>query len=105
MKVINKNSKTIYKYSKHDFSDGVITAIILYAIAILLFIVSIVISYIFIGEAPLIVAGVGVSSIIFDIGSMIYVILDIYLYKNFHIEIRNLLILQILFLILWIFIT
>lgn len=105
MKIINKKNKILYKYIKHDFSDGVIIAIILFSIAILLFITSILISYIFIGEAPLIIAGICISSLIFDIGSLIIVILEIYLFKNYHSEIRNLLILQIIFLILWILIT
>lgn len=105
MRVINKKNKTIYKYDKHEFSDGVIIAIIMFAIAILLFISSVIISYIFLGEAPLFIAGVGISSILFDVGSMLIVVLEIYLYKNFHKEIRNLLILQIIFLIIWIFIT
>lgn len=104
MQVINKNNKTIYKYGEHKLSDGVITSIIFFAVAVLLFACSILISFIFLGEAPSFVAGIGISSMICNAASMFYIVLEIYLYKNFHKEIRNMLILQILLFSIWIFI-
>lgn len=103
MRVVNKNDKTVYKYGTHRFADGVLSAIILYAVAVLLLVVSVVISYLYLGEAPTFVAGIGISSMLFNLASMINIILEIYLYKNFHAEIRNLLLLQILLFSIWIF--
>lgn len=105
MRVVSKNDKTIYKYDSHRFSDGVLQAIILFAIAILLFVVSIIISYLYLGEAPSFIAGIGISSMLFNLASMVEIILEIYLYKNFHKEIRNMLLLQILLFSIWIFVV
>lgn len=104
MREIVRKNKIIYNYQLHTLSDGTKTAIILYAIAVLFLIISILISYIFLGEAPSIVAGFGISSILFNIGSMINIILEVYLYNNFHPEIRTMLFLQLILFSIWIFI-
>lgn len=104
MRIVSRKDKKIYKYESHKISDGVFVAIILYAIAVLLLLISIIISYLYLGEAPTYIAGIGLSSIFFNIASMINIILEIYLYGNFHIEIRNMLLLQILLFVIWIFI-
>ena len=105
MREIVRKNKTIYSYQLHTLSEGTIAAIILYAVAALLLIVSILISYIFLGEAPSIVAGFGISSIIFNIGSMANIILEVYLYNNFYPEIRTMLFLQLFLFSIWIFIV
>ncbi len=104
MREIVKKDKIIYSYNAHKISDGVFYAIILYAISILLLIISILISYIYLGAAPSIVAGIGLSSIIFNIGSMAFIINEVYTYQNFHSEIRTMLILQLILFSIWIFI-
>lgn len=104
MREIVKNNKVIYSYNTHKMSDGVILSIILFAVAVLLLIISILISYLYLGEAPTYVAGVGISSIIFNVASMIEIIIEIYFYENFHSEIRTMLILQLLLFSIWIFI-
>lgn len=104
MREIVKKNRIIYNYKEHIISDGVKVAILLYIISVLLLIVSILVSYLYMGEAPPIVAGIGMSSIIFNLGSMVSVILEIYLYNNFHSEIRTLLILQLIIFGVWIFI-
>ena len=104
MREIVRKNKIIYNYQLHTLSDGTKTAIILYAIAVLFLIISILISYIFLGEAPSIVAGFGISSILFNIGSMLNIVLEVYLYNNFHPEIRTMLLLQLILFSIWIFI-
>ena len=104
MRVINRKNVQLYNYSPHTIADGVFYSIIMYIVAVLLLIISILISYIFLGEAPLVVAGIGISSIAFNLVSMIFIILEVYLYKNFHSEIRNMLLLQLLLFSIWIFI-
>ena len=104
MREIVKNNKVFYNYEAHKLSDGVNAAIILYCIAVLLLILSIFISYIYVGDAPTIVAGVGLSSILFNIGSMVNIILEVYLYNNFHVEIRTMLLLQLILFTVWMFI-
>lgn len=102
MKKILRNNKTYYKYEKKPLTQNIQYAIILYVVAIMLFIISILISYLYRGEAPEIIGGMGVTSIVLDFVSMIFIVLDIYLDKNFQPAIRNMLILQILFIIMWI---
>ncbi|MBO6118965.1 MAG: hypothetical protein J6P02_00680 [Lachnospiraceae bacterium] len=104
MREIVRKNKIIYNYELHTLSDGTKAAIILYAVAVLLLLVSILISYILLGEAPTIIAGLGISSIIFNIGSMLNIILEVYLYNNFHPEIRTMLLLQLVLFFIWIFI-
>lgn len=104
MREIVKKNKVIYNYKEHVMPEGVKVAILLYVIAILLLIVSILISYICMGEAPSIVAGVGISSLIFNAGSMFNIVLEVYLYNNFHPEIRTMLVLQLILFAVWIFI-
>ena len=104
MREIVKNNKVLYSYNAHKISDGVIMSIILYAVSVLLLIISILISYLYLGEAPSYVAGIGISSIIFNIASMIKIIIEIYFYENFHSEIRTMLILELILFSVWIFI-
>lgn len=105
MRVIYKNNQVYYKYDQHKMSDGVKVAILYYIIAILLFVFSVAISFLYFGNAPTFVAGIGISSILFNLLSMIYIIMEIYLYQNFHKEIRNMLLLQLGYFIFWIFIV
>ncbi len=104
MREIIRKNKVVYSYEEHKLSDGVHTAIILYAVAVSLLVISILISYMCLGEAPSIVAGIGISSILFNIGSMASIILEVYLYNNFHAEIRTMLLLQLILFTVWIFI-
>lgn len=104
MREIIKNNKVIYNYQTHKLSDGVLYSIILYVVAVLLLILSILISYFYLGEAPSIIGGIGISSIVFNIASMIFIILEVYLYNNFHKEIRTMLLLQLILFSIWIFI-
>ena len=104
MREIIRKNKTIYNYQLHTLSEGTITAIVLYAVAVLLLLVSILISYIFLGDAPSFIAGFGMSSIIFNIGSIANIILEVYLYNNFYPEIRTMLFLQLILFSIWIFI-
>ena len=104
MRTIIKNNKIIYNYNKHKISDGVKNAIILYCIAVLLLFLSIFISFICLGNAPSFVAGIGISSILFNVASIIHIILEIYLDQNFHNEIRVMLLLELLLFTIWIFI-
>ncbi len=104
MREIVKKNKIVYNYTEHIISDGVKIAIMLYAVAVVLLLISILVSYLYMGEAPSIVAGIGLSSIFFNIGSMINIILEVYLYNNFHPEIRTMLILELILFAIWIFI-
>lgn len=104
MREIVKKNKVVYNYTEHIMSDGVKVAILLYVIAILLLMISVLISYLYMGDAPSVVAGFGLSSIIFNVGSMVNVILEVYLYNNFHPEIRTMLVLQLILFAVWIFI-
>ena len=104
MREIVKKNKIVYNYTEHIISDGVKIAIMLYAVAVVLLLISILVSYLYMGDAPSIVAGIGLSSIFFNIGSMINIILEVYLYNNFHPEIRTMLILELILFAIWIFI-
>ena len=104
MREIVKKNKVVYNYTEHIMSNGVKVAILLYVIAILLLMISVLISYLYMGDAPSVVAGFGLSSIIFNVGSMVNVILEVYLYNNFHPEIRTMLVLQLILFAVWIFI-
>lgn len=104
MREIVKKDKIIYNYTEHIMSEGVRVSILLYVIAVFLLLISILVSYLFMGEAPSIVAGLGLSSIIFNIGSMTNIILEVYLYNNFHPEIRTMLLLELILFAIWIFI-
>ena len=104
MREIVKKNKIVYNYKSHELSYGVKVAIVLYAVAILLLVISVLISYIYLGEGPSIIAGIGISSILFNIVSMVNIILEVYLYNNFHPEIRTMLLLQLILFTIWIFI-
>ena len=97
---IRKN-EIIYDYEVHKLSDDVKLSIILYIIAVLFLFISIFISYLFLGEAPSIVAGIGISSLIFNTASMVLIVMEIYLQDNYHSEIRTMLILQLLLFSIW----
>lgn len=99
-----KKKKFIYNYLETGFSNGVKFAIILYAIAVLFLIISVFISFVLSGEAPTIIAGFGISSILFNIASIINIILEVYLYDNYKKEIRTMLLLQLVLFAVWIFI-
>ena len=105
MREIVRKNRIMYSYEEHRLSEGVITSIILYIIAVLLFLISILVSYFYSGNAPTFVAGIGISSILFNLGSMTNIILEIHLYRNFHPEIRTMLILQLIFFSIWIFLV
>lgn len=104
MREIIRKSGVVYSYTKYERSKGIIHAIILYAIAVLFLAISIVVSLLYLGEAPSIVGGLGLVSIIFNLGSLTNVIMDIYLYRNFHTDVRTMLLLQIILFSVWIFI-
>lgn len=104
MREIVRKNKIIYNYQLHTLSEGVKVAIVLYAIAVLFLIISILISYIYVGEAPTVVAGIGITSIIFNIGSILNIVFEVYFYNNFHPEIRTMLLLQLILFSIWIFI-
>lgn len=105
MREIVRKNKTVYNYTEHIMSYGVKVAILLYVVAVLLLMISILVSYLFMGEAPSIVAGIGMASIIFNLGSMTNIILEVYLYNNFHPEIRTMLLLELILFAIWIFIV
>ena len=104
MREIVRKNQIIYNYEIHKLSIGVIHAIILYVLAVLLFLIAILISYLYLGEAPAFVGGIGVSSILCNMASMVNIILEVHLYRNFHAEIRTMLVLQLIFFTMWIFI-
>ena len=104
MREIIRKNKVIYNYKEHIIPYGVKVAILLYVVAIFLLIISILVSYLYMGEAPAIVAGIGISSMIFNVGSMVNIILEVYLYNNFHTEIRTMLFFQLILFAIWIFI-
>lgn len=105
MREIVRKNKTIYNYTDHTISYGVKVAILLYVASVLLLLISILVSYLCMGEAPSVVAGIGISSIIFNIGSMVNIILEVYLYNNFYPEIRTMLFLELVLFAIWIFIV
>lgn len=105
MREIVRKNKIVYNYTEHTISYGVKVAILLYVAAVLLLMISILVSYLFMGEAPSIVAGIGMASIIFNIGAMTNIILEVYLYNNFYPEIRTMLILELILFATWIFIV
>ena len=104
MREIVKNNQIIYSYKTHKLSEGVIHSIIFFAIAVIFLIISILISYLYLGEAPSFIAGFGLTSIIFNIASITKIVMEIYLYENYSPEIRTMLILQLLLFSIWIFI-
>lgn len=104
MREIIKNNKTVYDYKTHKISYDVTLSAVLYCISILLMLLSFFISYIYIGNAPTVVAGVGISSLIFNTASMIVVVYDIYMHDNYSREVGVMLILQLILFSIWIFI-
>ena len=97
---IRKN-EIVYDYEIHKLSQDVRLAIILYIFAVILLIVSIFISYLFLGDAPSIVAGIGISSLILNTASMALIVMEIYLQDNYHSEIRTMLVLQLILFSIW----
>lgn len=104
MKVIKKNEKEIYKYLKHEFTDGMKTSIMFFVLSVLFLFIGVLISYLSGGDAGTIVGGFAISSIICDISSLVYVIIEIY-HKKFYPEVRNMLLITVLYLIMWILIV
>lgn len=104
MRELIRKTGVVYSYTKYERSEGMIHAIILYAIAVLFLVISIILSLLYFGEGPSIIGGFGLVSIIFNVGSLSNVIMDIYLYRNFHTDVRTMLLLQIILFSVWIFI-
>ena len=105
MREIVRKNKIIYNYEQHKLSEGVVTAIVLFILSVLLLLSSILISFLYLGEAPSYVGGIGIASIIFNLGSMVNIVLEVYLYNNFYPEIRTMLLLQLIIFSIWIFIV
>lgn len=103
MKVIIKDNQKRYKYSKLKISEGERLSIILFVTSFLLVLISIIISFFYEGEAPAIVGGMGVASIICILGSMAFSISEIYLYRSYTYTTRNMIFLQIISLLFWMF--
>lgn len=103
MRVIKRNNQIKYKYEKEKYSEGVKLSVLLYIVCIFIFFLSIIISIVCRGEASEIVGGLGFTSIICCLGSMAFSISEIYLYKSYKKITRNMLLLQILYLLYWIF--
>lgn len=101
MKVIKKNNQEIYKYKKHEFGYDTKISIMFFVLSIMFLSIGVLISYLSGGEGGTIVAGFGISSIICDISALIYVVKEIY-NKNFYPEVRNILVLTVLYLVMWI---
>ena len=101
MKVIKKNNQEIYKYKKHEFGYDTKISIMFFVLSITFLGIGVLISYFSAGEGGTIVAGFGISSIICDISALIYVVKEIY-NKNFYPEVRNILVLTVLYLVMWI---
>lgn len=104
MREIVRNNQIYYSYKTHKMSEGVIYSIAFFAVAVIFLIISILVSYLYLGEAPSFVAGFGITSIIFNIASITKIVMEIYLYENYSPEIRTMLILQLLLFSVWIFI-
>lgn len=104
MREVVKKNKIVYDYVTHKISDNTKLSIILYIVAILFLVLSVFISYIYLGDGPSVIAGIGISSIIFNIASMVVVVYDIYIHDNYQREIGIMLILQLLLFSIWIFI-
>lgn len=99
MRVVVKNNQVRYKYAKEKLAYNDKMSIITYSIAIVVFIFALCISIIYGGEGPLIVGALGTVSIVFDLVSMFFSIYEIYEYNIYKRVTRNMLILQICFLI------
>ena len=104
MREIVKNNQIYYSYKTHKLSEGVLHSIIFFEVAVIFLIISILVSYLYLGEAPSFIAGLGLTSIIFNIASITKIVMEIYLYENYAPEIRTMLILQLLLFSVWIFI-
>ena len=103
MKVIKKNNQEIYKYKKHEYGYDTKVSIMFLVLSVLFLAVGVLISYLSNGEGGSIIAGFGFSSIICDVSALIFIIKEIY-NKNFYPEVRNILVLSVLYLIVWIII-
>ena len=104
MRVIVRNNKIKYVYAKPKLTEGIKLSIIMFVAAIVMLLIGVLISILFSGNAPSIVASFGISSIICNTASMASIVLEVYLYKNFAPAVRNMLLLQIFLFIVWIFI-
>ena len=104
MRVIVRNNKIKYMYAKTKMTEGIKLAIILFIIAVSMLALGVLISILFNGNAPTFVASFGIMSIGCNVASMVNIVLEVYLYQNFAPAVRNMLLLQIAFFIVWIFI-
>ena len=105
MRVIVRNNKIKYMYAKSKWTEGIKNAIFLFIVAVLMLVFGVLISILFHGNAPSFVAGLGIMSIGCNVASMTNIVLEVYLYQNFAPAVRNMLLLQIAFFIVWIFIV
>ena len=104
MKIIVKNNKVKYNYVERDKSEGERLSILLYRAAIVLMVFCLLMSIFFRGDTPMILSGVAISSFVCNLGSMAFSISEIYLYEVYTSLTRNMLGLQILYILFWIFI-
>lgn len=104
MRIVVRNNKIKYMYVKPEMTEDIKLSIIMFIISVVMLLLGIFISILFSGNAPTIVAAFGLISIICNVASMTYIVLEVYLYQNFAPAVRNMLLLQILFFIIWIFI-
>ena len=104
MKIIVKNNKVKYNYVERDQSEGEKYSIILYKIAIIIMLFCLLLAVFFGGNTPMILSGIAISSFICNLGSMAFSISEIYLYEVYTSLTRNMLGLQILYILFWIFV-
>ena len=104
MKIIVKDNKVKYNYVERDQSEGERLSILLYKVAIVLIVFCLLMAIVFRGDTPMILSGVAIASFICNLGSMAFSISEIYLYEVYTSLTRNMLGLQILYILFWIFI-
>ena len=103
LRVIRKNNQVKYKYQKEKWPEGVKLSVLLYIITIFTFVLSVIISIISKKQSEGLISGIALTSIICCLGSMSFSISEIYFYKSYKRVTRNMLLLQILYLLFWIF--
>ena len=99
MRKIIKNNQIRYKYSKDQLAYNDKMSIICFVICIIFFLMGLVVSVIYGGEGPMLIGALGIIAILFDLISMFYSIYEIYEYNIYKRITRNMLLLQIGFLI------
>ena len=104
MRIINKNNKKIYVYTRFKKPTSILISNILFIVSIILFAISVFISVIYDANAPMIVGGIALSSLFFNICSMIFSLSELYYSNSYTKYFRNIFLLQLLYLIIWAFI-